>query len=113
LLFAFDDADTNSKHAIELLEMIRNYLDTPRALVLLTGDLELYALLVRQNFRTELTQGNPSEWGGQNASNDRSVQQSRMLDHLEEQYLLKLFPVQERHILFPLWRLVDETGTLS
>jgi hypothetical protein len=111
LLFAFDDADTNSKHAIELLEMIRNYLDTPRALVLLTGDLELYALLVRQNFRTELTQGNPSEWGGQNSSNDRSVQQSRMLDHLEEQYLLKLFPVQERHILFPLWRLVDETGT--
>lgn len=111
LLFAFDDADTNSKHAIALLEVIRNYLDTPRALVLLTGDLELYSLLVRQNFRHELTQGKPSEWGGQNAANDRSVQQSRMLDHLEEQYLLKLFPVQERHTLFPLWRLADETGT--
>lgn len=111
LLFAFDDADTNSKHAIALLEVIRNYLDTPRALVLLTGDLELYSLLVRQNFRRELTQGKPSEWGGQNASKDRSVQQSRMLDHLEEQYLLKLFPVQERHILFPLWRLADDTGT--
>lgn len=51
LLFSFDDADTNSKHAIVLLELIRNYLDTPRALVLLTGDLELYSLLVRQNFR--------------------------------------------------------------
>lgn len=111
LLFAFDDADTNSKHAIALLEVIRNYLDTPRALVLLTGDLELYALLVRQNFRSELTTGNPSEWGGQNPANDRSVQQTRMLDHLEEQYLLKLFPVQERHTLFPLWRLADETGT--
>lgn len=111
LLFAFDDADTNSKHAIALLEVIRNYLDTPRALVLLTGDLELYSLLVRQNFRNDLTQGKPSEWGGQNPANDRSVQQSRMLDHLEEQYLLKLFPVQERHTLFPLWRLADETGT--
>lgn len=111
LLFAFDDADTNSKHAIALLELIRNYLDTPRALVLLTGDLELYSLLVRQNFRKELTQDKPSEWGGQNAANDRSIQQSRMLDHLEEQYLLKLFPVQERHTLFPLWRLADETGT--
>jgi hypothetical protein len=110
LLFAFDDGDTNSKHAIALLEVIRNYLDTPHVLVLLTGDLELYSLLVRQNFRSELTQGNPSEWGGQNASNDRSAQQSRMLDHLEEQYLLKLFPVQERHTLFPLWRLADETG---
>lgn len=111
LLFAFDDADTNSKHAIALLEVIRNYLDTPRALVLLTGDLELYSLLVRQNFRRELTQGKPSEWGGQNPANDRAVQQSRMLDHLEEQYLLKLFPVQERHTLFPLWRLADKTGT--
>lgn len=111
LLFAFDDADTSSKHAIALLEMIRNYLDTPRALVLLTGDLELYSLLVRQNFRRELTQGKPSEWGGQNPANERSDQQSRMLDHLEEQYLLKLFPVQERHTLFPLWRLADETGT--
>lgn len=113
LLFAFDDADTNSKHAIALLEVIRNYLDTPRALVLLTGDLELYALLVRQNFRSDLTTGNPSEWGGQNPANDRSVQQSRMLDHLEEQYLLKLFPLQERHTLFPLWRLADKTGTQS
>jgi len=111
LLFAFDDADTNSEHAIALLEVIRNYLDTPRVLVLLTGDLELYSLLVRQNFRRELTQGKPSEWGGQNPANDRSIQQSRMLDHLEEQYLLKLFPVQERHTLFPLWRLADETGT--
>jgi hypothetical protein len=111
LLFAFDDADTNSKHAIALLEVIRNYLDTQRALVLLTGDLELYSLLVRQNFRRELTQGKPSEWGGQSPANDRSVQQSRMLDHLEEQYLLKLFPVQERHTLFPLWRLADETGS--
>jgi hypothetical protein len=110
LLFAFDDADTNSKHAIALLEVIRKYLDTPRVLVLLTGDLELYALLVRQKFRRELAQGKTSEWGGQNAANDRSVQQSRMLDHLEEQYLLKLFPVQERHALFPLWRLADETG---
>lgn len=110
LLFAFDDADTNSKHAIALLEVIRNYLDTPRVLVLLTGDLELYSLLVRQKFRHELAQGNASDWGGQNATNDRSAQQSRMLDHLEEQYLLKLFPVQERQILFPLWRLADETG---
>jgi hypothetical protein len=111
LLFAFDDADTNSKHAIDLLEVIRNYLETPRVLVLLTGDLELYSLLVRQKFRRELAQGKSSEWGGQNAANDRSSQQTRMLDHLEEQYLLKLFPVQERHTLFPLWRLVDETGT--
>jgi hypothetical protein len=111
LLFAFDDADTNSKHAIALLEVIRNYLDTPCVLVLLTGDLELYSLLVRQNFRDELTQGKPSEWGGQNSANDRSAQQARMLNHLEEQYLLKLFPVQERHTLFPLWRLADETGT--
>jgi hypothetical protein len=110
LLFAFDDADTNSKHAIALLEMIRNYLDTPRALVLLTGDLELYSLLVRQHFRHELARGKRDEWGIEGAAGGRATQQIRMLDHLEEQYLLKLFPLRERHHLFPLWRLTDDSG---
>jgi hypothetical protein len=110
LLFAFDDADTNSKHAIALLEMIRNYLDTPRALVLLTGDLELYSLLVRQHFRHELASGKRDEWGTEGSAGGRATQQMRMLDHLEEQYLLKLFPLRERHHLFPLWRLTDDSG---
>lgn len=110
LLFVFDDADTSSKHAINLIETIRKYLDTPRVMILITGDLELYSLLVRQNFRHELAQGKRDEWGVEGAASGRADQQTRMLDHLEEQYLLKLFPLRERHHLFPIWRLADTSG---
>lgn len=110
LLFAFDDADTSAHCAIDLLETIRKYLDTPRVMIVITGDMELYSLLVRQNFRHELAQGKRDEWGTEASAGGRSAQQVRMLDHLEEQYLLKLFPLRERHHLFPLWRLADDSG---
>jgi hypothetical protein len=110
LLFAFDDADTSSQHAINLIETIRKYLDTPRVMIVITGDLELYSLLVRQNFRHELAQGKRDEWGTDGSAGGRAGQQTRMLDHLEEQYLLKLFPLRERHHLLPIWRLADKSG---
>lgn len=110
LLFAFDDADTSAHCAIDLLETIRKYLDTPRVMIVITGDMELYSLLVRQNFRHELARGKRDEWGIEASAGGRAAQQVRMLDHLEEQYLLKLFPLRERHHLFPLWRLADDSG---
>jgi hypothetical protein len=110
LLFAFDDADTSAHCAIDLIETIRKYLDTPRVMIVITGDLELYSILVRQNFRHELARGKRDEWGAEGSAGGRAVQQVRMLDHLEEQYLLKLFPLRERHHLFPLWRLADDSG---
>lgn len=110
LLFAFDDADTSAHCAIDLIETIRKYLDTPRVMIVITGDLELYSILVRQNFRHELARGKREEWGSEGSAGGRAIQQVRMLDHLEEQYLLKLFPLRERHHLFPLWRLADDSG---
>jgi hypothetical protein len=109
LLFSFDDADTNSKHAINLLETIRKYLDTPRVLVLVTGDMELYSLLVRDYFHQSLAQHKDKSQGCcKDALIDpRQFQLMRMQDHLEEQYLLKLFPVSERHRLRPLWDLIQ------
>lgn len=99
LMLAFDDADTDATHAINLLECIRKYLDTPRVMVLVTGDMELYSLLVRQHFEKSVT--NKREV-------DRSTQYVRMIGHLEEQYLLKLFPVRRRMQLLPLWNLLLE-----
>lgn len=111
LLFSFDDADTKFEHAIDLLETLRKYLDTPRVMCVVTGDLELYTLLLRQNFRLYLTQGKRKEWGTEQVENpQRSQQQIRMLDHLEEQYLLKLFPLRERHHLLPIGRLASSQG---
>ncbi|WP_270825272.1 hypothetical protein [Aeromonas sp. QDB68] len=107
LLFGFDDADTGTAHAIKLLECIRKYLDTPRVMVLVTGDMELYSLLVRQHFATTVA-GKPDaalDLQRSSKQGDRSGQYLRMIDHMEEQYLLKLFPIPRRIQLKPLWNI--------
>lgn len=100
LLIAFDDADTNAAHAHKVLECIRNYLDTPRIVTLVTGDLELYSLLVRDYFFNNLGHSQYDK------DDERHQQRVRMVDHLEDQYLLKLFPIQRRYQLRPLGSLL-------
>jgi len=90
LLLAIDDADTKFAHAIEVLECIRKYLDTPQMVVLVTGDMEMYSLLVQNHFQQDFASDDKG------FSPDRKMQQTRMVAHLEEQYLLKLFPIQRR-----------------
>lgn len=112
LMFGFDDADTDATHAINLLECIRKYLDTPRVMVLVTGDMELYSLLVSQHFaRTVAGKHEAAVVLARNAKpGDRSNQYLRMIDHLEEQYLLKLFPVHRRLQLQPLWNIAKDNA---
>ncbi|NIF72093.1 hypothetical protein F3J16_18140 [Burkholderia sp. Ap-962] len=105
LLLAFDDADTNSRHAYRLLECFRNYLDTPRLVILVTGDMELYSLLTRREFSLQLPTAAHDPGEG------RDSQRIRMLDHLEDQYLLKLFPLRRRYHLKKLGRLLEEADT--
>lgn len=90
LVLAIDDADTKAELAMEVLECLRKYLDTPQVVALVTGDLEMYSLLVQNHFQKDFA----SEDKGLNA--DRRKQQDRMVEHLEDQYLLKLFPIQRR-----------------
>lgn len=90
LVLAIDDADTKAELAMEVLECLRKYLDTPQVVALVTGDLEMYSLLVQNHFQKDFA----SEDKGLNA--DRRRQQDRMVEHLEDQYLLKLFPIQRR-----------------
>lgn len=108
LMLAFDDADTDSTHAVSVLECIRKYLDAPLVMVLVTGDLELYALLVRQHFAETVAGRREAALDLQRRSTqgDRSAQYLRMIDHLEEQYLLKLFPIRRRMQLQPLWNVM-------
>lgn len=109
LILGFDDADTDSTLAVPLLECIRKYLDTPRVMVLVTGDLELYSLLMRQRFGKTVA-GKPEaalDLQRRSTQGDRSAQYLRMIDHLEEQYLLKLFPIRRRMHLQPLWNVIS------
>lgn len=115
LMFAFDDADTDSRHAMHLLECIRKYLDAPLVMVLVTGDMELYSLLVRRHFAKTVTGMREAalELHRRQAVGDRSIQTFRMVDHLEEQYLLKLFPIVRRTQLQPLWSIMDKANYLA
>lgn len=44
---------------------------------------------------------------------DRQHQRIRMIDHLESQYLLKLFPIRRRLQLRPLWNLLEKTSEFA
>ncbi|NVN38420.1 hypothetical protein [Komagataeibacter swingsii] len=100
LMFAFDDADTDSRHAIKILECIRKYLDIPMVMVIVTGDLELYSLLVKQHFSATVT--GRRDFVLETGKRDRPKQYDQMINHLEEQYLLKLFPIKNRIRLLPI-----------
>lgn len=101
LALAFDDADTHAQHARSLLECIRKYLDSPRLVVMVTGDIELYSLMVRDHFYDSLGDAKHGQ------AKERADQRHKMVDHLEDQYLLKLFPMHRRLQLRPLWNLLN------
>lgn len=113
LIFGFDDADTDSTLAMPLLESIRKYLDTPHVMVIVTGDMELYSLLVQQRFSTSVAGKKDAAINLRRkaSTGDRSEQYIRMIDHLEEQYLLKLFPIRRRLQLKPLLNIIKDGKT--
>jgi hypothetical protein len=99
-VIAFDDVDTNFNHGHTILETIRKYLTSPRLVLLLSGDLDLYGRLLRRNIY--------STFGEQVLKYDPGVigDDKRNLGHavleLEEQYLLKIVPPQNRIPMLPL-----------
>lgn len=106
-ILGFDDVDTNFKRGWEVLEFIRRYGNVPGLFILITGDLQLYTHLVRDNqFRN---------FSDSLAKNDRErvEERTRMVDHLEQQYLLKLFPVQDRIHLASIQDMVGDSDNKS
>ena len=84
-LIAIDDVDTDTKKAHEVLEVIRRYLTHPRLVVALTGDLKLYSHIVRKAKYEEL------KAPGCDNSNTQ-----QLVEHLEQQYLAKVLPIEQR-----------------
>ncbi|MCP4110718.1 MAG: toll/interleukin-1 receptor domain-containing protein [Desulfobacteraceae bacterium] len=82
-VIAFDDIDTAFENGWSVLEVIRLYLTTPQLMIILSGDLELYSNLVRN-----------SQWNniGDNFLRfDNKTDFNKLINRLEEQYLLKIF----------------------
>lgn len=89
-----DDADTVLIKCKEILETVRKYLLTPRMIFVFAGDLQLYSTAVRgmhlDNFEeTQLKY-----------DNNRIEQIFNFIDSLEEQYIMKLFPPENRLTLY-------------
>lgn len=93
-IIPFDDIDTNINKGFEILEVIRKYLITEQIITILTGDLDLYSKLVRkaswESFSKDFlekecnySKRNPDEF-------------SHMINHLENQYLLKVLKPEYR-----------------
>lgn len=89
-LVTIDDADLNFSKCEDVLEYVRKYMQTPRLIFLFAGDMQLYAHVVRgiqmKSFGKTLLKYDETH----------AAHREQMLDHLEEQYLLKIFPAENR-----------------
>lgn len=102
-LLAFDDIDTSFERGWPVLETIRKHLTTPQLIVLLSGDLELYARLVRQrqfqNLGDVVLQYDRPNQLFHPATNKVEWREDRivnMINVLEDQYLLKIMKPENR-----------------
>ena len=86
-MIAIDDVDTKTDKANDVLEMLRCYLTHPKLVVILSGDLKLYSHIVRTSKQKELSVKDDD-------NEDKNKQQ--LIEHLEQQYLAKIIPVEKR-----------------
>ncbi|WP_038907632.1 P-loop NTPase fold protein [Dickeya oryzae] len=100
-IIAIDDVDTHTQKAYEVLETIRRYLNHPRVVVLISGDLRLYNHIVKNQKQRELQSG-----GKQN--NDEKETRD-LVNHLTQQYMTKIFPAYQRIDLKSLIELIRYT----
>jgi GTPase SAR1 family protein len=103
LIIAFDDVDTNTTQAFNVLELIRKYLTSPNLVVLISGDPSLYSHIVQGQRAKELNNGNFAIKG----MDELSQSLPEMVSHLEQQYLAKVLPVEHRIELKNLANLIE------
>ncbi|MBD2811443.1 archaeal ATPase [Xenorhabdus sp. Vera] len=104
ILVAFDDIDTQFNTGWSVLEAIRKYFNSPKLIVLMTGDLRLYSQLIRGKQYGNYDNVMLTEEADDKEKQKRSI----MVNHLEQQYLIKLLPVHRRINLKSLYQLIDD-----
>lgn len=119
-VLALDDIDTRFDRGWPVLEVLRKFLTTPRMIVLVTGDLRLYSMLVRrqqyQNLGRELLDYDRprrefhADTERRRWRNDRLAAQ---VDTLEEQYIRKILPAEYRIELHSVADLVADGRTVA
>lgn len=92
-----DDIDTAYSRGWKVLETLRRYLSTQRFLTVISGDLDLYRIIVRAEQWKNLSELAKNEKGlrdGVGGRGDGSY--INEVDQLQEQYVQKLLPVNRR-----------------
>lgn len=84
-VIAIDDVDNDTTKAYEVLELIRRYLTHSKLTVIISGDLNLYSHIVKQRKIKEL-----------NVDNENNALSIELVEHLEQQYLAKVLPIEQR-----------------
>lgn len=104
-LVTIDDADLNFGKCEDVLEYVRKYMQTPRLIFLFAGDMQLYSHVVR-GMHIKCFNAPQLQY-------DKSHQAHRelMLDRMEEQYLLKIFPAENREKMPTIGELMNEEET--
>lgn len=101
-LLAIDDVDTWFERGWPVLEAMRKYLATPRLKIIMAGDINLYSLLVRQRQWKQITKEFVDIEAQSADGYGRRRQVERMVDTLQDQYLIKIAPLENRIDLKPL-----------
>ncbi|MBE0496474.1 MAG: hypothetical protein IBX45_08705 [Campylobacterales bacterium] len=101
-LLVLDDVDTSLDKGKEILEVLRKYLTSPKLIIVLLGDIDLYSTLVRQLQWEKL---DPKKILKDYEGKDKYLDQ---IEHLEEQYLVKVLKPENRINLKNLYDLKKE-----
>ena len=103
-ILAIDDVDTDFRRGWPVLETLRRYLTSSHLIVILSGDIELYSILVRnniwKNFDKQFLDRDlmvpEKNYTANNQAQNRGHNLMTMIDHIQGQYLLKVLPTQRR-----------------
>lgn len=97
-----DDADMNPAKCYEITECIRKYMLNEHLFFIFTGDLKLYSMVIRGNQMDHFTR---QAWQYDSKGQEARFQ---MLESIGMQYLLKMFPADNRVHLPSPQRIFDE-----
>lgn len=93
LIIGIDDADINCSKSIDVLEYLRKYMITSRLIFVFAGDMNLQEQVVRG---MQLANFNQDSFRHDSEHNQIRI---GLIDQMQEQYLLKLFPISNRYTL--------------
>ena len=89
-LVTIDDSDMNSGKCYEIIECIRKYMLHERLIFVFSGDIKLYSMVIRGHQMNHFTK---EAWEYDTPNKDARL---NMLTLIGSQYMLKMFPVDNR-----------------